>query len=98
MANSPARPKLPWKWGWLHRSRMLLWPWWTWTDADGAKVRNREPWSLRWAFAGIHSYKWFWVRRWGRMECGCTRNPLTRRTVLFKYRCPAGHCGEEAED
>jgi len=48
---------------------------------------HRESWRTAWAIAGIHSYHWWWVRRYGKLPCGCTRNPLTRRLVLYRWRC-----------
>ena len=60
-----------------------------WTDQEtGETVTTREDWGTRWALAGPHSFRWWWVKRWGRMGCGCTRNPLTRRIVLFRIDCP----------
>ena len=44
-----------------------------------------------WAVAGIHSHNWWWVRKYGKMSCGCTRNPLTNRFVLYVYECPKEH-------
>lgn len=46
--------------------------------------------SLReaWALVGIHTRNWWWVERYGEMPCGCTRNPVTRRIVAYRYGCP----------
>lgn len=44
-------------------------------------------WSLAWTIVGIHSYQWWWVKKWGNLPCGCTRNPLTRRMVIFSGDC-----------
>lgn len=60
----------------------------TWTDKETGKSETViESWDTIWAMFGIHSYKWWWVRRWGKMKCDCLRNPLTRRIVLFRYGC-----------
>ena len=48
-------------------------------------------WGQRWAIAGIHSYNWGWVRRFGAMPCGCTRNPVTRRIVCYLVDCGGDH-------
>lgn len=46
-------------------------------------------WEMRWRLFGPKSYSWWWVRRWGKMECGCcTRNPLTRKQLLYAWKCP----------
>lgn len=61
----------------------------TWKDQlTGDAYRTVESWNVRWAVAGIHSYQWWWVKRFGQLDCGCTRNPLTRRVVLFSSDCP----------
>jgi hypothetical protein len=52
---------------------------------------SKESWAMAWAIAGIHSHKWGWVRRYGRLPCGCGRNPLTRRFVWYVYPCPEKH-------
>ena len=54
----------------------------TWLDADGTPEYEVLGWRDRWSLFGIHSWNWRWVHRLGQMDCGCTRNPLTRRTVL----------------
>ena len=59
-----------------------------WEDTDNGDVsREHANWHLRWVIAGIHSYKWSWVRRHGRLACGCTRNPITHRLVLIAGAC-----------
>lgn len=30
----------------------------------------------------------WWVRKYESMSCGCVRNPLTRRMVIYRWRCP----------
>lgn len=45
-------------------------------------------WRQRWAIDGIHSWKWWWVQHWGKRDCGCTINPVTRRRVLTRGDCP----------
>lgn len=62
-----------------------------WTDSRTGEVEQVRDRSLAWTIAGIHSYKWWWVRKWGGLPCGCTRNPLTRRMVIFSGDC-ARHC------
>lgn len=59
-----------------------------WVDDKGREIKMTDPWSLRWAIAGVHSHRWWWVRRWGKQACGCTLNPLTRRPVLYSFDCP----------
>lgn len=48
-------------------------------------------WKSRWAISGIHSRNWKWVIRKGAMPCGCTRNPVTRKRILTRWKCPE-HC------
>lgn len=60
----------------------------TWIDADGTPEHEVLGWRDRWSIFGVHSWNWRWVRRWGRMDCGCTHNPLTLRTVLTNLDCP----------
>ena len=63
-----------------------------WVDQTTGEIDAvKEDWSTRWAIAGIHSNSWRWVRRWGEMKCGCTRNPVTRRMVLHLVGCER-HC------
>jgi hypothetical protein len=62
-----------------------------WIGDNGNVEVTQEDWRTRWAIAGIHSNNWRWVRHWGKMECGCTRNPLTRRIVLYMAGCNS-HC------
>lgn len=61
-----------------------------WCDPHSGAVIETEymSWPDRWSLFGIHSTEWWWVRRYGKMHCGCTRNPLTRRMVLFRMDCP----------
>lgn len=59
-----------------------------WKDLDSGEVEvTYEDWGTTWSLVGIHSYKWWWVRKYGKLPCGCTRNPLTRRMVLHRWRC-----------
>ena len=60
----------------------------TWTITDGSEHKTKEKWSLRWAIAGIHSSNWKWVRKYGKMKCGCTKNPVTGKIVLHNTTCP----------
>lgn len=63
-----------------------------WVDPeDGAFEVEWLGWRDRWSLFGIHSHTWDWVRKYGKMPCGCTRNPLTRRMVLINWRCTT-HC------
>lgn len=82
-------------------------PWWrvkmlatghvTWVDtATGDEEHEQAGWKLRWTLAGMHSYQWGWVRRHGRLPCGCTRNPLTRRMVLYSGACTVPHSATAA--
>lgn len=66
---------------------------WHYTDSEGQHQLEqvKEPWNAAWAIAGIHSWSWWWVRRYGELDCGCTRNPLTRRVVLMDSMCDV-HC------
>lgn len=67
----------------LERIKFLVTGMAVWGDEPPFK----EDLRTRWAIAGIHSYNWNWVRRWGKQECGCTINPLTRRKVLHNLKC-----------
>lgn len=66
-----------------------------WGDGDDVHV-DRESWSSAWAIAGVHSWEWRWVRRYGAMECGCTLNPVTRRIVLVNMACEEHGVGIDA--
>jgi hypothetical protein len=44
-------------------------------------------WDIVWVIVKPTSSSWWWVRRWGPLPCGCTRNPLTHRMVLYRYPC-----------
>jgi hypothetical protein len=70
-----------------HRIKFLIDGKIIWAGRDGNQFSTTESWELRWAISGIHSYKWWWVRRYGKLPCGCTRNPLTRRILTIKWRC-----------
>jgi hypothetical protein len=56
-------------------------------DKTGVVSITHEAWHTRWKLAGPRVYSWWWVKRWGRLDCGCTRNPLTRRMVLINSSC-----------
>jgi hypothetical protein len=74
----------------IERLRILATGRVTWVDNDtGAEEDEHMSWRDRWSLFGVHSWNWRWVRRWGQMGCGCTRNPLSRRTVLTNVDCPA---------
>ena len=70
------------------RIRILVTGKLVWEDIDGGEETDYVDWPTRWAIAGIHSANWRWVRRWGKQECGCTINPITRRRVLISMSCP----------
>lgn len=60
-----------------------------WETGDGEINRvEKVPFRVAWKMFGIRSHRWSWVRRYGRLRCGCTRNPITRRMVLYAWRCP----------
>lgn len=60
-----------------------------WEDpVSGTSTITREDWSTCWQIAGWPSSNWWWVRKYGKMECGCTRNPVTRHRVLIAMHCP----------
>ena len=48
----------------------------------------RVPFSVAWASVGVHTYNWWWVRCWGRMVCGCLRNPIMRRVLFYNSERP----------
>ena len=55
-----------------------------WVEPETGKITvELYGWRDRWSIFGPHSFNWWWVKKWGRMECGCMRNPLTRRKVLI---------------
>lgn len=74
------------------------------TGPDGHPEVEWLSWATRWSIFGVHARNWGWVRRHGGLECGCVRNPLTRRLVLIAGGC-LQHCSlgplliaEEDED
>lgn len=61
----------------------------TWVDTDTGEAETEYMgWRDRWTLFGVHSHNWRWVDRMGRMRCGCTRNPVTRRMALIAMDCP----------
>lgn len=67
----------------------------SWIDeTTGETVVEYEDWRTRWALFGVHSHNWWWVRKYGALECGCTINPITRRRVLTLWGCKT-HCDFE---
>jgi hypothetical protein len=61
----------------------------TWIDTDTGELEHDVlDWRSRWAIFGVHSSNWKWVRTFGKRDCGCTFNPLTRRKVLTNMECP----------
>ncbi len=70
------------------RIKMLVTRKFEWTDVEsGTTTITKESWHATWAIAGIHSYQWWWVCKFGQMDCGCTKNPITRRLVLISGKC-----------
>jgi len=59
----------------------------TWVGPNGSETAVKEDFSDAWAMVGVHSRNWWWVRKWGELDCGCTRNPLTRRMVTYDMKC-----------
>jgi hypothetical protein len=58
-----------------------------WVDAEtGEEFVERSRYGA-WIVAKPWVHNWWWVRRWGQMPCGCTRNPLTRRVILYEFDC-----------
>jgi hypothetical protein len=49
----------------------------------GAIHTDKETLKTIWALVGPQEYSWWWVRKYGREECGCTVNPLTKRRSLM---------------
>lgn len=83
----------------IPRLRALLTGKVTWCDPDTGAPAETDyfSWRDRWSIFGIHSANWGWVRRFGSMPCGCTRNPITRRMVLLSFGCP-DHCALDRSD
>lgn len=73
--------------GWWHRMKVLATGIVVWDNGDGTEDIEWLSWRDRWSIFGVHSYDWWWVRRFGGLDCGCTRNPLTRRMVLYRAAC-----------
>jgi hypothetical protein len=44
-------------------------------------------WATAWAIAGPQTHSWWWVRKWGVLRCGCTKNPVTRRLLTTRGDC-----------
>lgn len=83
----------------IERLRVLLTGNVTWCDPETGEPSESDhfSWRDRWSIFGFHSSNWGWVRRYGAMDCGCVRNPITRRTVLLRYGC-AEHCALDRSD
>jgi len=64
---------------------------WVDPDDDYCVTESYRCWRTAWAIAGIHSHNWWWVRKFGARDCGCTINPVTRRRILTRWGCPT-HC------
>ena len=65
----------------------------TWVDTETGEAEHEVlSWRSRWALFGIHSSNWRWVNRYGKRDCGCTVNPLTRRKVLINMDCSTHGC------
>jgi len=74
---------------WRARLRVLRTGVCEWVDQDTGQVEvDLLSWRDRWNLFGVHSYTWWWVRKFGKRDCGCTFNPLTRRKVLTLMDCP----------
>ena len=70
-----------------------------WTDPDTGEVEvYYEDWPTSWAIAGIHSHNWWWVRKYGKRDCGCIINPITRRRVLTLWGCHTHCSGKEWDE
>lgn len=71
------------------RVKMLATRRFVWVDQETGEERvAKESWKTAWTLVGIHSYRWWWIGKYGKLQCGCTRNPLTRRMVSYVWRCP----------
>jgi hypothetical protein len=71
------------------RIKFLVTGYATTVNEDGTfHARELHSWKIRWAISGVHSRNWKWVNRWGKMPCGCTRNPVTRKLVWIRGDCP----------
>jgi hypothetical protein len=78
---------IPW------RIKILITRRFEWIDRDNKDsiTVTHETWDMAWAVAGIHSHNWWWVNKYGKLSCGCTRNPLTRKVIMINMDCPE-HC------
>ena len=68
---------------------------WSW---DGGPIEeHKESLSSAWAIARPYLLDFKPYRRWifkrGALDCGCHRNPITRRIVLFALDCKEDHGG-----
>lgn len=71
------------------RVRLLVTRKFTWVvEETGYEYTEKYSFREAWSIVGISSYNWWWVNRYGKLACGCTRNPLTRRMVLYLWGCP----------
>ena len=69
-----------------------------WVDPEDNSVESETlSWRTRWAIFGVHSYKWWWVQKYGALPCGCTSNPITNRRVLTDISCKV-HSGWGDDD
>lgn len=74
----------------LRRIQRLVTGKYGWVDpADESIEWEHLSWRTRWALDGIHAHNWKWVLKYGKLECGCVRNPVTRKLVLYVWRCPS---------
>ena len=71
----------------LKRIRVLITGRTVWVDPDGNEEVEHLPWKLRWTLFGIHARNWRWVNHWGKRDCGCTINPITRQRVWIDWDC-----------
>jgi hypothetical protein len=70
-----------------------------WVDPITGRIEaDLLSWRDRWTLFGVHSYSWGWVREFGKRDCGCTFNPITRRKVLVNIDCPRHGCPQWRRD
>lgn len=77
----------------IERVKRLVTGEYTWVAEDGSTEVDHYGWKDRWSIDGIHSWQWRWVHKYGQLPCGCTRNPITRRMVLYRWPCSENHAG-----
>lgn len=69
-----------------YRLKMIVTGKIVWVDQD-----ENETWEhnrrLAWRLAKPNLYNFWWVKKWGKLSCGCTINPITRRRLLTLGSC-----------